>query len=422
MKLQYLSTILVAILVMSAAGVYVFYQNTNDIITQDEINQDDEQTIPLGNLSFQDAVNAFSFDIFKELYSSDVNQFISAYSIFTALAMTYEGAKTETAEQMAEVLQVQQDNESFHLYMKNLYDSLNADNNEYNISTANALWVKQNFELLEPYLAVIQDFYGGNATPVDYSDPVQAAAIINEWVETQTNGLITDLIKEEMISPLTALILTNAIYFKGVWETQFDPLNTTLRPFTTPEETTVDADTMAIVDTYDYFWYTENEQMQLLELPYTGNDISMMVVLPKTNDLDSFINLIDAELFSSWLDEMYATKIDIYLPKFEVETEYHLNQPLINLGMEMPFTEQADFSGITGSNDLFISDVVHKAFINVSEQGTEAAAATAVIMELNAVSEPDRPTFDCNHPFLYMIYHKQTDTILFMGTITDPTS
>ena len=422
MKIKYIVSILAAFIIISAAVFVAVLQNQpgSDIIDEDII-PDDEEPTPLGNLSFHDAVNSFAFDIFREVHEvNEGNLFISPYSIFTALAMTYEGARGETAEEMANVLNVKQDNESFHHYMKNLYEVLNTKNEEYNISTANALWVKENLQLLEAYLNVIREYYGGDATEVDYSNPTEAAAIINQWVENQTNGLIKDLITADAISPLTALILTNAIYFKGIWKTQFDPVNTTNRTFETNTDTFVEAPTMSLIDTEDVFYYTETDDLQILELPYTGDDISMIILLPKNNDLSPAIDTIDIDMLSEWTGSMVETKVDIYLPKFKVETSYSLGDYLIDLGMNIPFTSDADFSGITGGRDLFISKVLHKAFIDVNEEGTEAAAATAVIMELTVNGSSSRVVFDCNHPFMYLIQHKQTETILFMGSISDP--
>ena len=423
MKCQYMITIIVAILIISAAVFITILQNQSDSdIINEEITPDGEESVPVGNLSFHDAVNTFSFDIFKEIYeTNEDNLFISPYSIFTALAMTYEGARSETAEEMANVLSVEQDNESFHNYMKNLYEVLNTKNSEYNISTANALWVKENFQLLEAYLALIKDYYGGDATEIDYSNPTEAAEIINQWVEDQTNGLIEDLITPDAISPLTALILTNAIYFKGIWKTQFDPVNTTDRSFETTAGTSLEAPTMIIEDAGDVFSYTETDEVQILEMPYTGDDISMIVVLPKNNDLSSIINSVDNDMFSMWMDSLDEEYVDIYLPKFEVETSYNLNDYLKALGMNIPFSSSADFSGVTGAKDLFISEVVHKAFIDVNEEGTEAAAATAVIMTTGVNGGSSSGIiFDCNHPFMYFIRHNDTGTILFIGSIEDP--
>lgn len=420
MKLKYIISIVVALIVIYAAIFVAILQNQPDVIEED-ITPDEEEPSPAGNLTFPDAVNAFAFDIFRELNeANEGNLFISPYSIFTALAMTYEGARGETADEMANVLSVEQDNESFHSYMKGLYELLNKKNAEYNISTANAIWVKENLHLLETYLNVIRQYYGGDATELDYSKPTEAAAIINQWVENQTNGLIKDLITADAINPLTALILTNAIYFKGIWKTQFDPVNTTNRTFENSAGTSLEAPTMSLVNTEDVFNYTETDNLQILELPYTGDDISMIILLPKYNDLSSTINTIDNDMLSEGIESMTETKVDIYLPKFKVKSSYSLSNYLIELGMNIPFTLSADFSGITGGRNLFISKVLHKAFIDVNEEGTEAAAATAVVMDLSINGGSSRVVFDCDHPFMYLIRHKQTGTILFMGSISNP--
>jgi serine protease inhibitor len=163
--------------------------------------------------------------------------------------------------------------------------------------------------------------------------------------------------------------------------------------------------------------------MQMLELPYTGSDLSMLIILPKDHDLSALIDTLDSTTLTSWKAEMTETELDIYLPKFTVETSYSLNDYLKELGMQLPFTLAADFSGITGKPDLYISDVVHKAYIDVNEEGTEAAAATGVIMSLTSTGEFPTPiVFDCDHPFLYLIQQNDTGTILFMGSITDPSA
>lgn len=419
---QAISIIIVFIIIASAS--YMIFQYQSDLNIDEEPVPGDNGTLePLGNLTFRNAINAFTFNFFKELSNDNTeNIFISPYSIFTALAMTYEGAEGDTADEMASVLSVEQDNASFHEYMKNLYELLNEQNEDYNISTANALWIKKNFQLLETYLSVIRDFYGGEATEVDFSNPEESAEIINNWVENHTNNLIQDLITPDVIDPLTALILTNAIYFKGVWRVQFDPINTTDRDFETNTEDTIQVPTMKLVDTEDVFYYTETDDLQILELPYTGDDLSMMILLPKNNDLSDIIDTIDDDSFLEWKESMIERNVDIYLPKYKVETKYSLKPHLQQLGMNNPFTPIADFSGITGRKDLYISSVVHKAYIDVNEEGTEAAAATGVVMVLtsNGGGGSSRITFDCDHPFLYLIQHTQTGTILFMGKVVDP--
>ena len=337
--------------------------------------------------------------------------------------MTYEGARGNTAVEMGNVLHIEQDNDSFHEYMKSLYTYLN-NNDEYNISTANALWPDVGYELLTEYKQIIKEYYGGNTSNVEYANPEEAARIINEWVENQTNNLIKDLVPASAITDLTKLILTNAIYFKGIWQIQFEEINTTERDFTISSSESIQVDTMKLTGTEDKFNYTETDELQILELPYTGVDISMMIFLPKDGvDLSDAINSLNREDYNTQIDEMYETKADIYLPKFKVETSYNLKDYLIDLGIIDAFNNNADFSGIDSTDYLLISKVLHKAFIEVNEEGTEAAAATAVIMDLKSIGPgepPERITFNCDHPFVFTIYHKETGTILFMGVINNP--
>jgi len=400
-------------------------------------NTDNTETTPpqngnhpaLGNItSFDEAVNNFAFNLYKEFYNDPQNAgniFNSPYSIFTALAMTYEGAKGVTAEEMASVLSIEQDNASFHEYMQALYQYLN-ENSEYNISTANALWPDIDYTLLQKYIDVIETYYGGNVSNVDYSNPEAAAEKINNWVENQTNNLIQDLVPASAIDPVfTKLILTNAIYFKGTWQVQFDEKNTTERPFEISDGEYTDAETMRLTGTQDQFNYTENEIMQILELPYTGNELSMTIFLPKEGyTLSDIISSMNHESYKELINSMRKTELDIYLPKFTIKTPlYSLSKYLINLGMPTAFSDFANFSGLGGIGMLKISDVLHKAFIEVNEEGTEAAAATAVIWGvITSVGNnpPTRIVFDADHPFLFTIHHKETNTILFMGNVDNP--
>lgn len=427
--------VVIVVLVMLAAGFFVLTVDFEEADKVDSSNKDtvssDDKTPPaLGNItSFDEAVNYFAFNLYKEFYNDPANSgniFNSPYSIFTALAMTYEGAKGTTAEEMANVLSIEQDNDSFHEYMKALYEYLNQNSN-YDISTANALWPSIDYTLLPGYIKVIKDFYGGEVSNVDYSDPEAAAERINNWVEEQTNNLIQDLVPASAIDPvLTKLILTNAIYFKGTWQVQFDEDNTTDKEFTTSSGEKIDVQTMQLLNTHNYFNYTVTDDMQILELPYAGNEISMMIFLPRDGyELSDVINNLDKDTYSDLIDSMHQIELDIYLPKFEIKTPlYGLNQYLIDLGMPTAFAN-ADFSGLDGLGILCISDVLHKAYIDVNEEGTEAAAATAVMMRLTSVpddDEPERPEFKADHPFFFTIHQKQTNTILFMGNVNDPST
>jgi len=417
--------IIVSLLILTTAVVFV----TTDLYSPDieDKQSEDQNQNPLGNItSFNDAVNQFCFDFFKKLAEDENNHpniFYSPYSVFTALAMTYEGARNNTAEEMKNVLHIEQDNDSFHNYMQSLYNHLNY-NDKYTISTANALWPDLGFNLLDEYVNIIETYYGGKATEVEYANPEEAARIINEWVEKQTNNLIKNLVPPDKIDPdLTKLILTNAIYFKGIWQVQFDEVNTTKRDFNLASGELTQVDTMKMTGTKDKFNYTETDKFQILELPYNGKDISMIIILPKEGvELSEIISEINREDYISWIESMDEKELDIYLPKFKFETKYTLNDYLYDMGMKDAFTYDADFSGIDGKPDLFISSVLHKAFIEVNEEGTEAAAATAVIMNLKAVNgnESSRIVFDADHPFLFTIHHKETNTILFIGNVENP--
>lgn len=420
--------VVTSLLIIGTLGIVLTTDLDDSNVIDQTKEKEDEDPNPLGNItSFDEAVNAFCFDFFKKLSGDENNSpniFYSPYSVFTALAMTYEGARGNTATEMENVLHIEQDNDSFHEYMQSLYNYLN-HNSEYNISTANALWPDVGFTLLDDYVNIIETYYGGKASEVEYDNPEEAARIINEWVENQTNNLIKDLVPADAIDPtLTKLILTNAIYFKGTWKIQFDEENTTERDFTLSSGEKIQAETMKLINKDDKFNYTHTDEFEILEIPYNGEDISMMIILPKEGyNLSDVTDSLNQEEYNSLIDEMYETKADIYLPKFKFETSYGLNEYLMDLGMSDAFSYTADFSGIDGAQDLLISDVLHKAFIEVNEEGTEAAAATAVIMELTAVNPdepPERITFDCDHPFLFTIHQKETGTILFMGSVDDP--
>ncbi len=424
-NVKFIAILFVIIILLASIIIYA----GNKDISKDTQQADDDTARPVANFSFfGNAVNDFAFKIFKEIYAeNEGNVFISPYSIFTALAMTYEGAKGNTSREMANVLSIEQDNESFHDYMKSLNDQLN-NAKSCNVSTANALWVKEGFQLLNDYLYVIENYYGGNSSNIDFSNPVEAANAINQWVEEKTNNLIKNLLSEGDIDPvLTALILTNAIYFKGNWKNQFSPLNTTNRDFELSSGDIINVSTMKMIDTKHKFNYTETDDLQILELLY-GEDIgfpgifsedefSMVIVLPKDNDLSSIINSTDNDDLAEWINLFRKKEVDIYLPKFEFDNKFNLNEILKELGMPTAFTSAADFSGIANNIQMWIDYVIHQAYVKVNEEGTEAAAATAIAIKLGI--EP-KIVFNADHPFMFFIQHKDSGTILFMGTVNNP--
>jgi len=364
-----------------------------------------------------DEMNTFAFKLYQQLAKeSEGNVFFSPYSIFVALAMTYEGAKNETADEMQQLLSFPQQDDITLCSFGKIYNLLNHDN-DYILHTANALWIKEEYPFLSSYLQYIEDYYIGKTTEVDFSNSQQAAALINQWVMQQTNNKIKDLIQSTDINPLTALILTNAIYFKGEWKYAFDSDLTTNRSFWISSNKSIQVPMMNQGDTDLTFNYTETEDMQIIKMPYKGDELSMIVYLPKDQNVSIVENNLTSSHFETWNALLSPQTVNIVFPKFTLNPEYSLKEPLMNLGMVNPFTNDADFSGMTGKNDLYIEKVKHKAFISVDEQGTEAAAATSVHMTLKAVQST---LFKADHPFVYCIVHEETNTILFMGRVSNP--
>ena len=302
--------------------------------------------------SLSEVINDFSFNIYHHIgIRGDSNIFLSPYSIFVALAMTYEGARGDTAGQMKNVLGFEQNDVVSLCSFGRIYNLLNIDA-EYTLNTANALWTEKDFPFLEEYLSFIDNYYMGKATDVDFSKPAEAAEIINGWIENNTGGKITDMLSSGDIHPLTKLILSNAIYFKGLWATQFNVDDTINRDFELTTGEIIQVPTMNLRDSEKTFNYTETEDLQILELPYKGNDVSMIIILPKENNITLVEEKLYSDNLSSWLDSMYQTDVNIYLPKFTFKTEYNLNEILINIGLDIPFSFNADFSGMNGFRGL----------------------------------------------------------------------
>ncbi len=412
---------IIVTLVIISAGVYAGV-NYNDLTNNKTVKA--QSTLKLVNCSIAKEICELSFKLYKELLKKgDENIFFSPYSIFIALAMTYEGASGKTAEEMMEVLNIPQNNKTVLESVKMLYEYLNKNEN-FTISTANALWIRDNLDLLLNYSKIIEEYYIGHATKIDVSKPEETAKMINDWVEEQTKGKITDLIKSDDIIMYTALILTNAIYFKADWKVQFNPEDTKELEFELESGEKIMVPTMCLEGSEELFYYTETEEFQMLELPYAGGELSMLVLLPKQKSVSEIAESLTFESLSKLKAAMYETSISIHLPKFKLETEYELNKPLKQMGMPSAFEPWAEFTGMcrwSGTDiidPLFIKTVRHKAFIEVNEEGTEVAAATAVIMYDNvSLSEI---VFNADHPFLFIIQHKETGTVLFMGSVGNP--
>lgn len=269
--------------------------------------------------------------------------------------------------------------------------------------------------LREEYLGIVKEFYLGEAKEVDFQgNPAEAAREINEWVEEQTNGRIKDIVSG--LSPLTRLVITNAVYFKANWSSRFRASDTRNETFHAPNGTVI----VPMMHQTGEFPYFENDDLQALELPYEGERLGMLIILPKEGKFEKVEGNLSAGSIENILKNMREEKVKVALPKFRFEASYKLRDVLMDMGMKRAFLVP-DFSGISNGENLAIEDVVHKSFISVAENGTEAAAATAVTLTMNAPMQEKEPKiFKADHPFIFFIYDRETGTILFMGRMMNP--
>jgi len=374
------------------------------------------------------ATNEFALDLYTRIKGGE-NLFFSPYSVATALTMTWTGARESTAEGMAGALHLPVAGATMHTRLARdavasasgaLERSLAASPDEqgYEFRTANSLWGQAGYGFLEEFTKRLDEQYGAGMRDVDFaSDALGARLAINEWAEKETSGRIENLIPEGGVDSVTALVLANAVYFKGKWVSEFDPKSTRKATFHGAKGET-EVDMMSQRSTFGYY---EDEDLQVLEMPYIGERLSMLVVLPREELLGGLERVeggMTTALQESWLDGMRREEVGVQLPKFEMTWgSTDLATDLIALGMHDAFRD-ADFSGMTGERDLFISSVFHKAFVAVDEEGSEAAAATAVVMKRTSV--PTGPVFRADRPFMFLIRDEVTGAILFMGRVVAP--
>ncbi len=378
----------------------------------------DVQTVADGN-------NAFATDLYAQLVSNDSdNLFFSPYSITTALAMTYNGARGDTATQMGQVLNFTLDNKQLDAAFAALSNEL--DNGEkikhsqvYDLAVANSLWGQTGFPFKSAFVGAIKKNFGAEIQHANFkTNPNRAAQVINNWVAQKTGDEIQDLIAPSDLTPSTRLVLVNAIYFRGNWESAFDPSLTQDEPFQVDDQTDVSVPMMNQTETLPYM---ENDQLQMAELPYVGDKLSMVILLPQSADgLSALEENLTAAQLSQWLGQMSASQLDVSLPRFQVQSQFELADTLSAMGMPLAFSRQADFLGISTAGQLQISHVIHKAFVDVSETGTKAAAATAVTFMTTLVAGDFMPAFRVDHPFLFLIRDRTSGAILFMGRVTNP--
>ncbi len=395
---------LIAVIIFSLGSPLIFAETTGDL-----------QRIVKGN-------NDFGFDLYRELKGKKGNLFFSPYSISTALAMTYAGARGQTEKEMAKVLRFSLEQEPLHSSFSKLRSKLNGiqDKGHIKLSIGNSLWAQDGYHFLDSFLNLNRKYYGAGMNFVDFAAKAEAARkTINIWVENKTQQKIKELIKPGMLDQFTRLVLCNAIYFKGDWLSQFDKKKTKDADFYISKNEIIKVPMMS---QESKFKFKDFGNFSAIDLPYEGNDLSMIVFLPKKIDgLAELERNLTNDNVKNWIDKLsssYKSEILVSLPKFKTVCEFELADILAGMGMPHAFSG-ADFFGMTGKKDLFISRVIHKAFVDVNEEGTEAAAATAVVMRKCSIGR--LLIFQANRPFVFLIRENQTGSILFVGRIVDPT-
>ena len=402
-------SVLAIIAITSGIGIlYISENNSADIL----VNNDDSA---IDKSEQKDFVFAFYSEIAKDEKS---NIFFSPLSISTAFSVAYEGADENTASEMQQIFGFESDDAKRQKAISELLSQFNHKDDWYSLQVANALWVKDGYEIKQDYLDAAKTHYSSTVDNVDFvtDDGINK---INSWVKEKTNDKIANILAPGSTDELTRMVITNAVYFKGKWSSEFNQKNTSEKPFWTDKDNSVMVSMMK--QPVDIYNYAKTGNLQALELNYLGGDISMVILLPKDRDgIQSLEQYMDKKKLDEIKDSMTRQPLTVEIPKFEFETEYNLKSPLQSLGLHDAFDESnADFHGIT-DEQVYLEQAAHKAFVNVNEKGTEAAAITALVAR--ATSGPPEPIaeFIADHPFMFVIQEKETGEILFIGRLVNP--
>lgn len=379
------------------------------------------------NASAQDSYSvakesgSFAYSIFKQMATEkgeNENIFFSPYSITLAMGMTYAGANNATKHEMATVLHFPADDSNLH---KQLGDSqksiLFSGSKGVQISIANQLWADKKYKFSCKYLRGVKKAYGAPVKRLDFREnPDEQRVTINNWVEVQTQNRIKNLLPGGSITNLTAMVLTNAIYFKGQWDEKFLVENTKTASFFPSKKEKMECSMMNRRGKYNL---AKGEGFSMIEIPYAGKDFSMLVILPdEDNVLQKFESSLSAEKVASMSARYEEVEVNLSLPRFKFESQFELKPTFTAMGMPLAFSNLADFTRMSSKPDLKIDEVYHKAFVEVSEEGTEAAAATAVVIVRKSM--PAYFEFNVNRPFVFLIRHNSSGAFLFMGRVTKP--
>ncbi len=370
-----------------------------------------------------DGNTAFALDLYRVLSDTPGNLFFSPYSISTCLAMTYAGARGDTETQMGRVLHFSEGQKrlrsSFAELQLELHDAEKQKGIQLDI--ANALWAQQGEPFLPAFLKIAHNDYRANVNQADFKTSADAVTRkINLWVAQKTHDKIQNILPPGSVNDLTRLVLANAIYFKGLWTSPFDKAATSTQPFHLSQKSQANA---LLMHHFENVKYTEYNDFQAVEMSYTGDVLSMTILLPRQIDA---IGQLEKQLRPAFLDRVFAKmrkqKVEIFLPRFKLESGFKLNDTLAKMGMPDAFGPKANFSGLDGTRKLYISSVFHKAWAEVTEEGTEAAAATVVEIRAMAIAmrPPPPPVFRADHPFIFLIRDTRSGGLLFAGRLADP--
>jgi serpin B len=390
-------------------------------ITSPDVSSNEQALLVEGN-------SAFAFALYQALTGKEGNLFYSPYSISLALAMTYAGARGESAQQMADTLKFLLEQERLHPAFNWLDAELakrgegaaGKDGERFRLNVVNAIWGQKDYEFLPTFLDILAENYGAGLRILDFITETEKSRVaINKWVSNQTEGRIKDLIPQGAISEWTRLVLTNAIYFNAAWQYPFDEDLTANGSFYLLDGGQV---TVPMMKQTESFGYAEGAGYQAVELPYDGGELSMVILLPEAGKFEAFEEGLQAQQVSEIISGLQPTEVALTIPQFEFESEFSLKDTLEDMGMPIAFSEAADFSGMTVASDLCISEVLHKAFVAVDEAGTEAAAATAVIVNTTSMPEEPRVEVTIDRPFIFLIRDIETGAILFVGRILNPSA
>ena len=363
--------------------------------------------------------SAFAFDLYRVLYNGAENLFYSPHSISVALTMTYAGARARTEEQMAAVMHYTLAQAQLHAAFNALDVALSSraagdDSEAFRLHIINSIWGQQGVAFLDAFLDTLAENYGAGLRLVDFAQSEAARQLINAWVSDETEERIPELLPERSVDAETALVLANAVYFKAAWLFPFPEASTADGPFRLLDGGEVSVPMMSQVA---QLGYAQAPGVQVIELPYAGEELSMVILLPEEGQFERIAQSLDAQQAAAWLGGLQRQSVALTMPKFTFDAGFELREALMALGMVDAFGD-ADFSGMDGSKELFIDQVYHKAFVAVDEAGTEASAATAVVMGRKAV--PVDQTVTVDRPFVFLIRDVETGAILFLGHVVNP--